>query len=62
MVGVNYKMSPQEIAQELIDAAVVLWGQERADAIRSTLEQTAENLSTIAQNLPDREEEPAFFL
>ena len=62
MVGVNYRIPPQEIAQELIDAAVVLWGQERADAIRSTLEQTAENLSTIAQNLPDREEEPAFFL
>ena len=62
MVGVNYRISPQEIAQELIVAAVELWGEERADAIRSTLEQTAENLSTIAHNLPDREEEPAFFL
>ena len=42
--------------------ATELWGKARASQITSTLEQTAQHLSVLADDLPRREEEPAFFL
>ena len=62
MVGMNPNLSRQEIAQELVAKAEELWGQERAEAIRALLEEVAGNLWLVAQNPPDREQEPAFFL
>jgi hypothetical protein len=54
--------SRQEIARELFAKATELYGPQRAEAIRATLDEAAEHLWVIAQNLPDKEEEPAFFL
>lgn len=62
MVGMNPRHSREEIAQELVAKATELWGQERAEAMRRALEEAAEHLLLVAQNLPGREEEPAFFL
>ena len=62
MVGMNPAQSQQEIAQELFAKATELYGAERAEAIRATLEEAAEHLWVISHNLPDKAEEPAFFL
>ena len=62
MVGMNPAQSQQDIARELFAKATELYGAQRAEAIRATLEEAAEHLWVISQNLPDREEEPAFFL
>ncbi len=62
MVGMNPAQSQQEIARELFAKATELYGAQRAEAIRATLEEAAEHLWVISQNLPDKEEEPAFFL
>lgn len=62
MVGMNPAQSQQEIARELFAKATELYGPQRAEAIRATLEEAAEHLWTISRNLPDKEEEPAFFL
>ena len=62
MVGMNPRHSQEGITQELVAKATELWGQERAEAIRGALEEVAENLWLVAQNLPDREAEPAFSL
>ncbi|MCE2403630.1 MAG: hypothetical protein J4F43_00540 [Dehalococcoidia bacterium] len=58
----NPAQSQQEIARELFDKATELYGAQRAEAIRATLEEAAEHLWVISHNLPDKEEEPAFFL
>ncbi len=62
MVGMNPGQAQEGIAQELVAKATELWGQGRAQAIHRVLEETARNLWLVAENLPDREEEPAFFL
>lgn len=62
MVGMNPAQSQQDIARELYAKATELYGAQRAEAIRATLEEAAEHLWVISQNLPDKEEEPAFFL
>ena len=62
MVGMNPAQSQDEIARELYAKATELYGEQRAEAIRATLEEAAEHLWVISQNLPDKEEEPAFFL
>ena len=62
MVGMDPRHSQDAIAQELMAKATELWGQKRAEESREVLEQAAEYLWLIAQNLPDREQEPAFFL
>ncbi|MCE2463175.1 MAG: hypothetical protein J4F46_04565 [Dehalococcoidia bacterium] len=62
MVTVNPKGSQEELSRELIARAAEILGQERAEAIRATLSDAAANLLLVSQNLPHREEEPAFFL
>ena len=54
--------SQEDIYKKLYDQAVERWGVERAEAIRPNLERVAASLWHIGNNLPDREEEPAFFL
>ena len=61
MVGLNPRHSQEEMAQELVSRATEVWGQERVEATRKVLEEMAGYLWVVAQNLPDREEEPAFF-
>ncbi len=53
--------SQEDIYNKLYGQAVERWGVERADAIRPNLERIAAALWHISNNLPDREEEPAFF-
>ena len=53
--------SQKDIYDKLYEQAVERWGVERADAIRPNLERIATSLWHISNNLPDREEEPAFF-
>ena len=62
MVWINPELSKDQITQALMADALEVWGQERADALRSFLEEAANNLWLVAQSSPDREEEPAFFL
>lgn len=62
MVGMNRKASRDGIFRELTEKAADLWGPERAAAIRTVLEQMSNNIWLVAQNPPDSDEEPAFFL
>ena len=62
MVGMNPGQSREEIARELFAKATELYGAQRAEAIRASLDEAAEHMWVISQNLPDREQEPAFFL
>ena len=62
MVGMNPSQSQQDIARELFTKATELYGTQRAEAIRATLDEAAEHVWVISQNLPDKEQEPAFFL
>ena len=62
MVGMRNDASVESLAQELEDKAADLWGQERASRMGPAMRQAAEHLQQVANNLPKREEEPAFFL
>ena len=53
--------SQENIYEKLYEQAVERWGVERAGAIRPNLERVAAAIWHIDNNLPDREEEPAFF-
>jgi hypothetical protein len=53
--------SREEILKSLEERATALWGQERAQEIRSTIEQTAGHIWQLSQDLPDLEEEPGFY-
>ena len=61
MVGMRHGSSPQDIARELEEQAAALWGRWRAQALRSSLEQTAQQLWEIGCHLPERELEPGFY-
>jgi hypothetical protein len=50
------------VAKELQEKAADLWGEERASEMGPAMRQAAELLQQVADNLPRREEEPAFFL
>lgn len=52
----------QVIAEALIHRAAELYGQERANAMRSYLEQMAGHLWLIASQAPPRDVEPGFFM
>ena len=62
MAEIQEKGSPREIAEALFQRAVALWGEGRATALRSTLDQAAEHLWKLSRNTPEREVEPGFFL
>jgi hypothetical protein len=53
--------SPQEVLRRLLEQARAHWGEERAQEIRATLENTSEQLSEVSSNLPDKETEPGFY-
>ena len=62
MVGMRQGATVEEIATELKQKAAQLWGQARATQLDGPLNDMAEFLHQVAENLPDREDEPAFFL
>ncbi len=55
-------MSEDELIEALLQRAQELWGRERLEFIRPMVLQTARHLWEISSHLPDREDEPAFFL
>ena len=62
MVGMRNDASIDAVAKELQEKASDLWGEERASQMGLAMRQAAELLQQVADNLPSREEEPAFFL
>ncbi len=62
MVGMRNDASIDAVAKELQEKASDLWGEERASQMGLAMRQAAELLQQVADNLPRREEEPAFFL
>jgi hypothetical protein len=55
-------VSEEDLTEALLQRAQELWGRERLEFIRPMVLQTAQQLWAIASHLPDREDEPAFFL
>ena len=53
--------SREEIADTLREKAEQLWGRERAAAIMSTIEKTADVVWQISQDPPPPDEEPGFY-
>ena len=53
--------SAGEILSGLLAAARRLWGEERAQELRTSIELTASNLHQIATHLPDSSLEPGFY-
>ena len=62
MVGMRLGATVDEIAADLKEKAAQLWGQVRASQLDEPLNEMAGYIHQVAENLPDREEEPAFFL
>jgi hypothetical protein len=61
MASMKPDMSPENILRELTEQAQSLWGEQRAQALQASLEQTARNLQELRQNLPRYEVEPGFY-
>ncbi len=53
--------SRDEIVHSLTMQATELWGAERAEGLRSLIEQTAGHVWQLSQDLPAPDEEPAFY-
>ena len=53
--------SEEELALSMKKRAVELWGAERASEIDLTIDGMAERIYLISQNLPQAEDEPAFY-
>lgn len=50
-----------EIVESLKRRARELWGVERAEAIQDIIEQTAEHVHRVFEDLPTKDEEPGFY-
>ncbi len=61
MAGTNPETSHQEILAALTDEAKRLWGDARAVALKSYLENAAKQLGDTAQVLPEPEVEPGYY-
>lgn len=61
MTTSNPTPSQEEIAQGLSEQAKWLWGEQRANELKSSLENTAGQLRRLAENLPGRDVEPGFY-
>ena len=53
--------SQEEITRGLSEQAKRLWGEERAEELKPSLENTASQLLRLAGNLPERDLEPGFY-
>ncbi len=61
MVGISPGSSQEEILAALTREAKRLWGSERAEAIKSYLENTAKQMENTGRTLPEPEMEPGYF-
>ena len=61
MTNVKPGESAAEILSRLLAEAQRRWGEERAQELRTSLEQTAGNLHQIATHLPDPSIDPGFY-
>ena len=61
MTDVKSGESAAEILTRLLAEAGRLWGEERAQELRTFIQQTAGNLHQIASHLPDPSVEPGFY-
>ncbi len=61
MTDVKPGESGGEILSRLLAEARRLWGEERAQELLTSIEQTAGNLHQIATHLPDPSVEPGFY-
>ncbi len=61
MTNVNRKESAADILSRLLTEARRLWGEERAQELGTSIEQTAGNLHQVAAHLPDPSVEPGFY-
>ena len=62
MAAMRHGSSTEEITRELLEKAAQLWGESRATQIHDALRVAADYLRQVSETLPQREEEPAFFL
>lgn len=53
--------SQERLVESLAARASELWGRERAEQVRQTIEETAAAILRVTQNPPSQEEEPAFY-
>ena len=61
MAGVSPESSQEEILAALTIEAQRLWGSERAEAIKTYLENTAKQIGDTGRVLPEPEVEPGYF-
>ena len=61
MMDVESGESAAEILSQLLAEARRLWGEERAQELRASIEQTAANVHQVASHLPDPSVEPGFY-
>ena len=61
MVGTNPGSSEEEILAALTREAQRLWGNDRAEVIKTYLENTAKQLGETGKSLPEPEVEPGYF-
>jgi hypothetical protein len=61
MVSMDPKLSKEEMVAQLTERARAMWGPERAEVLKASLEEEGANLWTLIHNLPVLDEEPAFF-
>ena len=61
MVSRKPEISLEAFLSQLMEDAKERWGEGRAEELRGSLEQTAQNLYQIATNPPNWEVEPGFY-
>lgn len=61
MADIKPDVAVEDILRELMEQAKILWGEEKVQIIRTSLEQTARHLHNVGQSLPDPEVEPGFY-
>ena len=61
MTDVKLEESAADILSRLLIEARRLWGEERAQKLGTSLQQTADNLHQIATHMPDSSFEPGFY-
>ena len=55
------RVTKDKILQEITEKAIALWGQDRAEILRASLQQTADYLWEIGQADPGTDVEPGFY-
>ena len=61
MAGIKPDATVEDILRELMEQAKTLWGEQKVQIIRTSLEQTAQHLHNVGQSLPDPGVEPGFY-